>query len=312
MFSTARRLKRFDYVVVGGGSAGCVVANRLSANPAHKVLLVEQGPYVDSDLLKAPGLCGFSNLTKLYSNWFETVPQAHLNNRKLLHPRGRVVGGSSTANVMLYVRGHKLDYDRWAASIGDDKFNYENVLPWFKKSQNALNYGHDDYVGRDGFLEVTKPPLEDLRSQPFCQAFINSGSKMLGKDELEDFNGPDQEGFGVYPCTVTDGMRNDTGRAFVRSVLEERPNLTVMDRSIVHSLTIDENKRVVGLHVGNGNRLKRSQKSEQITVDGELILCGGAFETPKILQMSGVGNKEVSRILSNNNTILLGIEKSQH
>ena len=124
----------------------------------------------------------------------------------------------STANVMLYVRGHKCDYDRWASMIDDDKFKYENVLPFFKKSQNATNYGSDEYVGRDGFLQVSQPPIDDYKCAKFCQAFIDSGSKMLGREQNADFNGEDQEGFGVYACTVRDGVRNDTGRAFIRSL----------------------------------------------------------------------------------------------
>ena len=191
---------------MGGGSAGCVVANRLSANPANKVLLIEQGPNKDSDLIRAPGLCATSNSSGLYTTWFQTVPQKHCNNRKLMQPRGRMLGGSSTTNLMLYVRGHREDYDRWATKTGDDKFKYENVLPFFKKSQAADGFGDDEFNGREGLLKVMKQNTKQYKSHGFHEAYINAGSRRLGKDVLDDFNGADQEGFGygleLFGCSI--------------------------------------------------------------------------------------------------------------
>lgn len=162
--------------LVGGGSAGCVLANRLSSNPSNSVLLVEAGSNDERNIFaKAPGMTAVSMILPM-TNWsYNTTPQKNLANRKLWYPRGRILGGSSQLNAMCYIRGNPADYNRWAALTGDAKFNYDNVLPLFKMSQAAHDYGEDQYNGRTGYLNTSKPDLTKVIYGELANAFIQAG-----------------------------------------------------------------------------------------------------------------------------------------
>ena len=264
----------FDYIVVGAGSAGCVMANRLSANPNCKVLLIEAGSKDWHPFIHMPA--GISKLVNVKSlNWdFHTEPEPHLNNRKIYWPRGKVLGGSSSINAMCYCRGHKKDYDLWQ-ELGNDGWSYDDVLPYFIKSEKNQSL-KNDYHGNDGMLHVSdlkhKNPLSDV----FLEACEEQGYELTN-----DFNGEHQRGFGYYQVTQKDGARNSSAQAYLAPV-KSRPNLTVWTQSYCQKVVL-EGKKAKGIVVN------KNGKSVEVVAQKEVILSAGAINSPHILMLSGIG-----------------------
>ncbi|OWZ02438.1 Choline dehydrogenase [Phytophthora megakarya] len=279
--------KEFDYVIVGGGSAGCVLANRLSADPSNSVLLVETGPkdrgLKDSIRLAMPALLPANLIDDRY-NWnYVTEPQKHLNNRRLTWPRGRVLGGSSSINAMIYNRGHAIDYDDWQEG-GAEGWSYADCLPYFKKAQTH-ELGGDDYRGSDGPLHVTRRLVRD---QPLFQTFIDAAVQ-AGYPFTEDINGYQQEGVGWLDLTIHKGERCSASAAYLTQNVLERENLTVLTDTFVNKLVF-EGKKAVGIEVEPFQTA--GGPTQQIRAVKEVILSSGTINSPQLLMLSGVGDAE--------------------
>lgn len=264
----------FDYVIVGGGSAGCVLAARLSEDPSVSVALLEAGPIDKSVLIHCPA--GLAVLAMNGgANWgFETIPQPGLNGRRGYQPRGKVLGGSSSVNAMVYIRGHRSDYERWAAE-GNDGWGWDDVLPWFKHSENNER-GANAFHGAGGLLNVM-----DLRSpNPIVSAFVAAGLQ-AGWPFNEDFNGADQEGIGPYQVTQRNGERFSAAKAYLASN-STRPNLTVVTGFHASRIVL-EGRRATGVEgVRDGERLT-------VRARHEVLLAAGALQSPQLLMLSGIG-----------------------
>ncbi len=273
----------FDYVIVGGGSAGCAIAGRLSENPAITVCLLEAGPSGDSWLVKVPiGIAVMLPSTK--NNWaFESVPQPGLNGRKSYQPRGKVLGGSSSINAMVYIRGHKWDYDHWAA-LGCTGWAFDDVLPYFKRAEHNETH-RDRFHGQGGPLNVA-----ELRSDnPFQDYFLDAG-RALQMPITRDFNGDTQEGLGLYQVTQKNGERWSAARAYIEPHLSARKNLHVATGVAAKRIVFD-GKRAVGVEI------VRETRVETIRARAEVIVSTGALQTPQLLMLSGIGAaKHVSSV----------------
>ncbi len=275
-------MTEFDCVVVGGGSAGCVLAARLSEDPAMRVCLVEAGPRDDSTLVTTPAGVALILPTRI-RNWaFETVPQEALYQRRGYQPRGRMLGGSSSMNAMIYMRGHPSDYDDWAAS-GASGWAWRDVLPVFLRAENNER-GGSAWHGVGGPLNVA-----DLRSpNPFARLFVEAG-KEAGLPANDDFNGAQQEGVGLYQVTQKGGERWSAASAYLHPAMS-RPNLAVYTEA--HALRVlFEGKRA------NGVEIWRAGRAETLGARREVVLAAGAFQTPQLLMCSGVGPAEQLRAL---------------
>ena len=266
----------FDYVIIGGGSAGCVLAHRLSSDPAVRVALVEAGPASGGRWVSIPaGLIGTVPTHQL--NWaFETVPQTGLNGRRGYQPRGKVMGGSSAINAMCYIRGHASDYDDWAAG-GCSGWSWSEVLPYFKRAEGCLVPGLDaDVHGFDGPLKVS-----ELRSPSGFNRLVLDAAVECGHARNADFNGPVQDGVGLYHVTQERGVRSDTARAYLDPV-RGRANLVLLAGAHATRIVF-EGRRATGVEIIEGGSKK------QLTARAELILSAGAFGSPQLLMLSGVG-----------------------
>ncbi|MBS0337334.1 MAG: GMC family oxidoreductase N-terminal domain-containing protein [Proteobacteria bacterium] len=267
----------FDYVIVGGGSAGCVLAARLSEDPAVRVCLVEAGAQDDSVLVKVP-LGAAVILPSKIRNWaFQTVPQPGLGGRRGYQPRGRTIGGSSSINAMIYMRGHPSDYDEWAA-LGATGWAWKDVLPYFLRSENNER-GASDLHGAGGPLNVA-----EVRSpNPFAKLFVEA-ARHAGLPANEDFNGPQQEGVGFYQVTQKNGERWNAARAYLHPAAG-RPNLAVLTDSTALRVVFD-GKRAAGVEIERGG------VRETLRAAREVLLCAGAFQSPQLLMCSGIGPAE--------------------
>lgn len=271
-----RMTTEFDYIIVGAGSSGAVLANRLSEDAGVTVCLIEAGPRDTHPLIKIPlGLIGLAKSARV--NWlFSTTSQAGMNGRRIGVPRGKVLGGSSAINGMIYIRGHRQDYDDWAAA-GCTGWGYDDVLPYFKKSEANTNAALDDALhGRGGLLSVS-----DLKAaNPMDAVFVDAAGQLQYR-ACDDFNVAEPEGVGVYQVTQKDGKRHSTATAFLDPA-RRRANLHVLTGQQVTGLTLS-GRRVTGV------RLVQGAQSRAITARIEVILSAGAIGTPDILLRSGVG-----------------------
>ena len=274
-------METYDYIIVGAGSAGCALANRLSADPAIKVCLIEAGKKDNALMVRMPA--GVGSLIKQAGdyNWgFYTEAQKHMNGRKLYWPRGKGWGGSSSINGMVYIRGHAGDYDQWG-QMGLKGWSYADVLPYFKRSE-AYEGGDNAFHGGAGPLRVSESPM----SGPIYRAFIQAGEQ-AGYKLTDDFNGAQQEGFGRYQRTIHKGERWSASFGYLRPIEGVRPNLTVISTGLVTRVLI-ENGKATGVEVVEG----KGALTQQIHADREVVICAGAVQSPQILMLSGIGNPE--------------------
>jgi len=266
----------FDYLVLGGGSAGSAVASRLTEDPSVTLCLLEAGDRGDDWVIRTP-LAGALMVPSKLHNWaFRTVPQAGLGGRQGYQPRGRTLGGSSAINAMIYVRGHRWDYDHWA-ELGNVGWSYEDVLPYFKRSENNEDIGGELH-GRGGPLNVTFPRTDN----PWQQYFLEAASEAQFRSNA-DFNGPEQEGFGVYQVTQKNGERWSAARAYLHPHIGKRANLAVECGARVLRILI-ENGRAVGVEVRQGGVVRTFRARR------EVIVSAGALQSPQILMLSGIGD----------------------
>jgi choline dehydrogenase len=264
----------FDYIIVGAGSAGCVLANRLSADPSNKVLLLEAGGRDRNPLFRLPMLMGKLFQSGIYNWHYHTEPEPYLNGRSLYWPRGKALGGSSTINGMLYVRGNRHDYDRWA-QLGLPEWTYDKVLPAFRRSEGHMQR-HDAYHNADGELTVCRARSTNL----LHDVFVEAGSQ-AGYPANDDFNGAEQAGVGKFDFTIRDGKRWSTSFAFLRPVLG-RSNLTVETDALTRRVLIERGRAV-------GVRYSRNGEAREARAEREVILAAGTVNSPQLLLLSGVG-----------------------
>ncbi|MFT4824180.1 MAG: choline dehydrogenase [Halioglobus sp.] len=275
--------QHYDYIIVGAGSAGCALAYRLSREASRKVLLLEAGPRDYNPMIHIP--LGFAFTMKSESiGWcYETDPEPNMNGRKLSWPRGKVLGGTSSINGMVYIRGQREDYDHWS-SLGNEGWSYEEVLPYFKRSEHKAE-GANSFHGHGGPLWVQEIAKEDKLE--LAGLFIQA-SVQTGLDFNEDFNGATQEGAGYYQLNIRNGLRQSTARTYLAQC-EQRPNLTLETNALVNRVLIED-----GCATGVEYTCKKGKTKEPKSAyaKAEVILCGGVINSPQLLELSGVGNSK--------------------
>ena len=271
----------FDYVIVGGGSAGCALANRLSADPNNSVLVLEAGrpDYWFDVFIHMPAALMFPIGSKFYDWMYSSQPEPHMNGRRVTHGRGKILGGSSSINGMIFQRGNPLDFERWGADAGMSSWDYAHCLPYFKRMENCLAAdAKDEFRGKSGPLRLERGQVKN----PLFGAFF-SAVKQAGHPITQDVNGYQQEGFAAFDRNVRRGRRFSAARAYLHPV-KHRRNLTVQCRALATKLII-EGKTVVGVEYSLPFGRNKSVRAK------EVILCGGAFNSPQLLQVSGIGNE---------------------
>ncbi len=270
----------YDFVIVGGGSAGCALANRLSADPANRVLVLEAGrpDYPWDVYIHMPAALTFPIGNRFYDWKYESEPEPHMHDRRIYHARGKVLGGSSSINGMIFQRGNPLDYERWGADPGMETWDYAHCLPYFKRMENCLAAAREDpFRGHAGPLVLERGPATNPLFGAFFEAVRQAGYQLT-----DDVNGYRQEGFAPFDRNVHRGRRLSAAGAYLHPVMR-RPNLEVQTRAFV-SRVLFEGTRAVGVEYAKGRGAPRVARA------GEVILCGGSINSPQILQVSGVGN----------------------
>lgn len=265
----------YDFVIVGGGSAGSALANRLSADPANRVLVLEAGrpDYPWDVFIHMPAALTFPIGSRFYDWKYESEPEPHMNGRRIYHARGKVLGGSSSINGMIFQRGNPLDYERWAADPGMETWDFAHCLPYFKRMENCLAADPDDPLrGHDGPLVLERGPVRNPLFAAFFEAVQQAGYPLT-----DDVNGYRQEGFARFDRTIRRGRRLSAARAYLHPV-RRRPNLEIRTRAFVTKILF-EGGRAVGVEC-DGRKVRA----------GEVVLCGGAINSPQLLQLSGVGH----------------------
>ncbi len=286
-----RTSKQFDYVIIGAGTAGCVLANRLSADPSVNVCLLEAGPSDKTPLVHIPSFVGTLMFHKTYGWGYKTIPQPQLNGREILLPRGRVLGGCSSTNGMVYFRGHPKDFDEWAA-MGNPGWSFREVLPYFIRSENNVDYRNSSWHGNEGEMHVAHVRKYSPMIRPFLAA-----TTALGYPRCDDFNAvPDPVGFDVRQNALHKGRRVSGVTAFLDPV-RHRPNLHVMTETLVHKIDFSNGRASAVV-------IERQGNSETLQANREILLCAGAYGSPTILQHSGIGDAMLLQ--------QLGINVQQH
>ncbi|MBM3649717.1 MAG: hypothetical protein FJX11_18205, partial [Alphaproteobacteria bacterium] len=274
----------YEYIIIGAGSAGCALANRLGEHYSHRILILEAGPADSSFMLKMPA--GFAGLGEKspYVWRYETTPQKHCNDRRMYWPRGKTLGGSSSINAMLYVRGHAWDYDHWR-QLGNAGWSYQDVLPFFKKAENNER-GADDFHGAGGPLNVADQADPAGLNDAFLRACEQAGHKRVA-----DFNGAEQEGVGCYQVTQKNRERWSTASAYLRPAWERnKNNIEIVTNAQVDRIILDGTRAMGVRYVVNG-------RDEVARCSREIILCGGSVNSPQLLMLSGIGPADHLRSL---------------
>ena len=264
----------YDYVIVGAGSAGCVLADRLTEDVRSTVAVLEYGGSDRALVIQMPAALSIPMNSKTYNWGYRTEPEPHLGGRRLNCPRGKVLGGSSSINGLVYVRGHPLDFERWEDE-GATGWGYANVLPYFRRAE-SFGGPVDAYRGHDGPIATSRGP----KVNPLYDAFIEAG-RQAGYPLSADLNGEQQEGFGRFDMTVKDGVRWSTANAYLRPAMK-RPNLAVVTRALATRIAF-EGRRALGVHY------RREGRDHFVRARREVILSGGAINSPQLLKLSGVG-----------------------
>ncbi len=270
----------YDYVIVGGGSAGSALANRLSADPANRVLVLEAGrpDYLWDVFIHMPAALPFPIGSRFYDWKYESEPEPHMNGRRIYHARGKVLGGSSSINGMIFQRGNPMDYERWGADAGMDTWDYAHCLPYFKRMERCMSADlEDEFRGHAGPLVLERGPARSPLFGAFFEAVQQAGFQLT-----DDVNGFRQEGFAPFDRNIRNGRRLSAARAYLHPVMS-RPNLDVETRAFVTKVLFDGD-RAVGVEYTHRRRPVKRVRA------GEIVLCGGAINSPQLLQLSGVGN----------------------
>ena len=277
--------KRFDYIIIGAGSAGCVLANRLSKDKKNTVCVLESGPQSNSWKVDMPSALLYTMHDPKYNWKYYSEPEPYLNNRRIFCPRGKMIGGCSSHNGMVFVRGNPLDFERWA-SYGLPNWSYKNVLPYFKKLE-TWSGGENLYRGGKGPLKVNRSKIDERF--PLFNSLIKAAAE-AGYETFEDSNGFKQDGFGTFDVTIDGGKRQSVARAYLEEV-KNYNNLKIKHKTDVSKI-IFKDKKAIGVEIKNNN------KTEVYYCNKEIILSAGSINSPKILQLSGVGDP---KLLKQNN-----------